>query len=431
MNTTKLLRRLSAVIVIACSALIVQAQNTFPNAGAVGIGTTSPDYPFEVACPTKISGPLTVDSAMTINEEVQFNGEVKFAGLADSTPTAGASLLQVDETGMISKVSGLGTCLRSLCVDSVLKVGTNSLYFFGNSPSNPNNHIFGTDGPLIINGFTTTVVPQSTSINPTIGSVGIGFLPTAIPAGVKLAVGGTLYGTSFVGFGTLPSADAQLKVRTTGNNKCLVLEHTQSTSGYNYGILETVSHPETKAFGITLSDNNGATQDPETFHILGDGRTMIGPASMPGDVQLAVRTARATALTARAASNSSQYTAIVAEVPGDDARAFAIRNLSNASAPLDVLRITGQGRIWCQEVNVRIAPFPDYVFEPGYALTGLDQLQQHIDQHGRLPHMPSAAEVEAQGAQLGELVRLQQEKIEELSLYILQLHDRLKTLEAK
>lgn len=411
-------------------AALAPAQNTFPNAGAVGIGTTSPDYPFEVACSTKIFGPLTVDSAMTINKEVEFNGEVRITALADSTLSGGASLLQVDEDGTISKVGGFGTCLRTLCIDSVLKVGANSLYLWGNGPGSPNNQIFGTDGPLVINGSNTSV-PQNTSINPLIGNVGIGFLPTAIPAGVKLAIGGSIYGSSSMGLGTLPAGDAQLKVRTTGNVKCLVLEHTQSASAYNYGFLETVSHPLTKAVGIVLSDNNTATPDAETFHIYGDGSTMIGNAVMPSNVQLAVRTTKNTAIAARAASNTIQHAAFVAEVPGTLANALAVRDISNASAPVEVLKITGQGRIWCQEVNVRIAPFPDYVFAQGYDLPELDALQQHIQSQGRLPNMPSSAEVEAHGAELGELVRLQQEKIEELSLYILQLHDRLKTLEAK
>lgn len=43
--------------------------------------------------------------------------------------------------------------------------------------------------------------------------------------------------------------------------------------------------------------------------------------------------------------------------------------------------------------------------------------------------MPSAQAIETNGLQLGEVTRLQQEKIEELMLYIIELNKRIELLE--
>lgn len=72
--------------------------------------------------------------------------------------------------------------------------------------------------------------------------------------------------------------------------------------------------------------------------------------------------------------------------------------------------------------------WPDYVFDEQYQLMPLDELEQFYKQHKHLPGMPSANDIELDGQNLGEIQRLQQEKIEELYLYILQLREELNRL---
>ena len=59
----------------------------------------------------------------------------------------------------------------------------------------------------------------------------------------------------------------------------------------------------------------------------------------------------------------------------------------------------------------------------------LSEVENYISKNHHLPNMPSATEVESKGADLGELTRLQQEKIEELTLYIIEMNKRLEQLE--
>jgi hypothetical protein len=72
----------------------------------------------------------------------------------------------------------------------------------------------------------------------------------------------------------------------------------------------------------------------------------------------------------------------------------------------------------------------DYVFDPGYTLRSLPQTEAYIRENGHLPGMPSGGEIEAEGAfELGEITRLQQEKIEEMYLHLIALQKEVEVLE--
>jgi hypothetical protein len=89
---------------------------------------------------------------------------------------------------------------------------------------------------------------------------------------------------------------------------------------------------------------------------------------------------------------------------------------------------TGKSHLYVNEITVMLSPFPDYVFEPEYKLMSLDDLKKHIKMNGKLPNYPSAKEIEENGIGVSELLLKQQEKIEELTLYLLQLKEELDEL---
>ncbi len=86
------------------------------------------------------------------------------------------------------------------------------------------------------------------------------------------------------------------------------------------------------------------------------------------------------------------------------------------------------GTIYSNEVKVQLSPFPDYVFSKNYSLMPLNQLEKFISKNGHLPNIPSSEEVEKDGIGIGELQIKQMEKIEELTLYILQLKKEIDNL---
>jgi len=79
------------------------------------------------------------------------------------------------------------------------------------------------------------------------------------------------------------------------------------------------------------------------------------------------------------------------------------------------------GKIMCEELKVQLSPWPDYVFKPEYALKPLAEVKAYIEENHRLPGIPAAVTVEREGLNVGDMQRLMMEKIEELTLYILEL----------
>jgi hypothetical protein len=80
------------------------------------------------------------------------------------------------------------------------------------------------------------------------------------------------------------------------------------------------------------------------------------------------------------------------------------------------------GKIMCTELRVQnTSAWPDYVFADDYKLQTIDELEQHIKDKGHLPGVPSAVEVEQNGIAVGEMQHVMMEKIEELTLYIIEL----------
>ncbi|NJL75685.1 MAG: hypothetical protein HC892_12335 [Saprospiraceae bacterium] len=89
------------------------------------------------------------------------------------------------------------------------------------------------------------------------------------------------------------------------------------------------------------------------------------------------------------------------------------------------------GGILADEWLVPNATWCDYVFAPDYALLPLEAVAAHIKQYGHLHNTPSAAKIETQGLPIKDITLNQQEKIEEIYLHLIQLNERLKTLEAE
>lgn len=94
---------------------------------------------------------------------------------------------------------------------------------------------------------------------------------------------------------------------------------------------------------------------------------------------------------------------------------------------IDHYRLFVKGGILTQEVRVRTS-WADYVFDNQYSLKPLSEVDEYIEENGHLPNMPSAEEVEEQGIEIGEITRMQQEKIEELTLYVIALQKEIDEL---
>ncbi len=92
-------------------------------------------------------------------------------------------------------------------------------------------------------------------------------------------------------------------------------------------------------------------------------------------------------------------------------------------------KLSVNGKIACTEVRVQPQnQWPDYVFAEEYNLMPLSELKTSIADNKHLPGIPSANQIETYGLHLGDMQVRMMEKIEELTLYILQLHEEIEKL---
>ncbi|CAG5086970.1 hypothetical protein [Parvicella tangerina] len=90
--------------------------------------------------------------------------------------------------------------------------------------------------------------------------------------------------------------------------------------------------------------------------------------------------------------------------------------------------VTREGEVFARKYTTTLNNIPDYVFDEEYELMSLDSLQNYIETEEHLPNVPSACEYESEGVDLGEMNRVLLEKVEELTLYILQLKEEIEVL---
>ncbi len=94
-------------------------------------------------------------------------------------------------------------------------------------------------------------------------------------------------------------------------------------------------------------------------------------------------------------------------------------------------KLSVNGNIRAKEIVVELANWPDYVFEKRYLLKPLDEVEAFIKQNNHLPNIPSAAEIQSNGLKVGEVQTKMMEKIEELTLYVIELKKEIDLLKKK
>lgn len=90
------------------------------------------------------------------------------------------------------------------------------------------------------------------------------------------------------------------------------------------------------------------------------------------------------------------------------------------------------GDIVCEKIRViGDVPSSDHVFEPEYNLRSLEEVEDFIKNKKHLPEIPSAVEFKANGYSVGEMDDLLLRKVEELTLYIIELKKEINELKNK
>ena len=104
-----------------------------------------------------------------------------------------------------------------------------------------------------------------------------------------------------------------------------------------------------------------------------------------------------------------------------------VRIGAGTANPTKALEVNGAIR--SKEVLVEVANWSDFVFDKDYDLMTLKEVESYIKENGHLPDVPSAKEVKANGVEVGEMNAILLQKIEELTLYIIELEKKIEKVQ--
>ena len=364
------------------------AKNVFIN-GMLGIGVSSPSEHLEINGNAKLSGGLTAASMAATTATIT---QKLFAPEIDATNVSVGNLFTV--TGMSQLNGGFNaggsSTVNHLNVTGALNAGNitiNTLTTNGNADIGQNLNVAGTGqitGNLTVagqlSGQAATFVSTTTSNSVNVGTNLI------VNGSTQLKDGVTVTGNSTVG--------GNLQVTGTLNTGNIVINDLQTSGNATVDKNLTVSGTAQVANDLLVSGNIKAGVVEAT-----EFRTPTGEALFNLDN---VRVAKTLTV-------------------GTD-----------KTVPANYKMAVG-GNILATGIDIKIPEkWPDYVFTDGHKLLTLQEVEAFIKANGHLPNVLSAKEMEQKkNYSVSQMDATLLEKIEELTLYILQLEKRLQELEQK
>jgi hypothetical protein len=94
-------------------------------------------------------------------------------------------------------------------------------------------------------------------------------------------------------------------------------------------------------------------------------------------------------------------------------------------------KLVVNGVVKCKEVKVTLTGWSDFVFDDHYNLPSLYAVESYIQKNKHLPGVPSESKVISEGINLGKMDSILLQKIEELTLHLIEMNKRLDALETE
>jgi len=102
-----------------------------------------------------------------------------------------------------------------------------------------------------------------------------------------------------------------------------------------------------------------------------------------------------------------------------------------ANNGIKILQLEDNGMLRAREIKVDQNTWADYVFDKNYKLSSLKSVAKYINKNHHLPGVPTAKEIEADGLNLGDMQKIQMEKIEELYLHLIEMDEKMSVMETR
>ncbi|NIG53519.1 hypothetical protein [Chitinophaga sp. Cy-1792] len=107
------------------------------------------------------------------------------------------------------------------------------------------------------------------------------------------------------------------------------------------------------------------------------------------------------------------------------------RNMGIGIDPVPGYKLLVNGAVGATKIKVQQGNWADYVFHDDYKLPSLYEVDQYIRQEKHLPGIPTEAVVKAEGVDVGEMNKKLLQKIEELTLYMIEMKKENDALKAR
>lgn len=308
-------------------------------------------------------------------------------------------------------------------------------YTTGNAGSNSSTNFIGTTD---LKPFKIRTNNQVRMVVDSIGRVGIGTQTPGTLLDVKHA--NSSYAARFtndistnsnveavyasgrnIGTGGATAARFEAMGGGGGNNTAIIayVQDGTTNTGISAGVIANLGQT---GYGIYASASGSGTNYAGYF----SGKTYVSDKLLIGT----------TSATAKLNVQNSDLNLSAFKVYTNGANRLVVdgsgRVMIGTSTPANGYALSVKGKIMCDELKVELSSsWPDYVFAKDYKLLSLEEVESHINEFNHLPGIPAAAEMEANGVSVGEMQTKLVEKVEELTLYVIQLKKEIDTLKQR
>ena len=253
--------------------------------------------------------------------------------------------------------------------------------------------------------------------NPLTGSasnVAIGITPTSSTANYKLYVKGATYLNGALTVNSTAKVNSSLTVSGAstigGNFTC------KGTDNKFNKMLKVYATDEANKVNLTFSKDNSVT---EGMRISSSGKNNY--ADMAFSAMNYTFAVDATNIKVMTMKKNSINMLTNLDVTGK----ITCHN------EIEVAEVLKANQIKAQDINVELNNAADYVFEDGYNLRSLSEVESYVKENKHLPGVPSAAEISENGMSVSQMSNLLLEKVEELTLHMIELEKENKALKAE
>ncbi len=370
---------------LSLSALFITCQsfaqeNTISENGNVGIGTTTPSARLQVAGSARFDSTVVANDSVSMTRNVAIGGDLKVGGnvyfpnIPTLTGIHNETILFTNADGAVVKFAAAKLREHMYAGLCDLAGGVNDSPTWANGP----NKIF-VECPSVFVGIGTNTPTRNLDV---VGNT---------------KVSGHLWSQGSLSIGSDLNPFSKLSVVNTNATAAIQVNTVGNTKPYQRLMFFEYNNADTKILEVI---NTATNRTP--FSLKADG-----------------------------AMDIDNGTGRIFHLGTD-----GMLELTNGTT--QTFKVETTGLIRGRRMKLDLNTWADYVFDENYQLMPLSEVEAFVKKEKHLPNIPSEQELKAEGADVMELNKLLMEKVEELTLYLIQqnknteeLKKELETLKEK